>query len=73
MNLVQFKDPVSHMCPPGAVIASWSLTQDVAGSSPFTGMTNIFVPEFSENIWGKTLMGSFKLSLLHGPIEVSLK
>ena len=26
------------------------LTQEVAGSSPFTIMTNIFVTEFSENI-----------------------
>ena len=30
-----FKDPVSHMCLAGAVVASWSLTQDVAGWSPF--------------------------------------
>ena len=27
---------VSHMCLAGAVVASWSLTQEVAGSSPFT-------------------------------------
>ena len=27
----QFKDPVSHMCLAGTVVASWSLTQDVAG------------------------------------------
>ena len=53
MNWAQFKDPVSHMCPAGAVVASWSLTQDVAGSSPFTGMTNNFVSEFSEKIWEK--------------------
>ena len=40
----------------GAVVASWSLMQDVAGLGPFTIMTNIFVTEFahfSENIWGK--------------------
>ena len=36
MNWSQFKDPVSYMCLAGAVIASWSLTQEVAGSSPFT-------------------------------------
>ena len=35
MNWTQFKDPVSHMCLAGAVVASWSLTQEVAGSSPF--------------------------------------
>ena len=41
------------MCLAGAVVASWSLTQEVAGLSPFAVMTNIFVTgfsEFSENI-----------------------
>ena len=33
-----------------AVVASWSLTQEVAGFNPFTVMTNIFVTEFSELI-----------------------
>ena len=42
MNQSQFKDPVYHMCLDGAVVASWSLTQDVADSIPFTVMTNIF-------------------------------
>ena len=50
MNWSQFKDHVSHMCFSGAAVASWSLTQEVAGSSPFTVMTNIFVTEFSEKI-----------------------
>ena len=36
------------MCLAGTVVASWSLTQKVAGSNPFTLMI-----EFSENIWGK--------------------
>ena len=49
MNWAQFKDPVSHMCVAGAVGAFWS---QVAGLSPFTVMTNIFVTEFSEDIWG---------------------
>ena len=31
MNWSQFKDPVSHTCLVGAVVASWSLTQEVAG------------------------------------------
>ena len=35
MNWAQFKDPVSHMCLAGTVVACWSLTQEVAGSSPF--------------------------------------
>ena len=30
------------MCLAGAVVISWSLTQDVAGSNTFTVMTNIF-------------------------------
>ena len=48
MNWAHFKDPVSHMCLTGAVVASLSLTQEVAASSPFTVMTNIFVTEFNE-------------------------
>ena len=35
MNWCQFKDPISHMCLVGAVVASWSLTQELTGSSPF--------------------------------------
>ena len=27
----EFKDPVSHMCFAGTMVASWSLTQEVAG------------------------------------------
>ena len=48
MNRAQFKDPVSHMCLAGAVVAPWSLIQEVPGSIPFTVMTNIFDTEFSE-------------------------
>ena len=48
MYWYKFKDPVSHMCLAGIVVASWSLTQYLAGSSPFTVMTNIFVTKFSE-------------------------
>ena len=40
MNWAQFKDPISHMCLAGAVVASWSLTQELAGSNPFSVMTN---------------------------------
>ena len=36
------------MCLAGAVVAFWSLTQVVAGSSPFTVMITIFVTEFAE-------------------------
>ena len=36
-----FKVPVSHTCLAGIVVASWSLTQEIAGLSPFTVMTNI--------------------------------
>ena len=48
MNWAQFKDPVSHMCLTGTVKASWSVTQEVTGSSPLTVMKNIFVTEFNE-------------------------
>ena len=48
MNWSQFKDPVFNMCLAGTVVACWSFTQDMAGSSPFTVMTNIFVTEFSK-------------------------
>ena len=47
MNLGQFRDIVSSMCLAGDVIAYWSLTEEVAGSSHFTAMTNIFVTEFA--------------------------
>ena len=53
MNWAQFKDPVSSVCLAGAVVASWSLTQEMASLNPFTVMTNIFMSEFdqfSENI-----------------------
>ena len=42
MNCSQLKDPVSHMCLAGTVIAYWSLTQEVAGLNPFTVMTITF-------------------------------
>ena len=48
MNWAQFKDPASYRCLAGAVVASQSLTQEVAGLSTFNDM--FFVPEFSENI-----------------------
>ena len=41
MNRGQFKEHVSHMCLAGAMIASWSLMQEMTGSNPFTVMTNI--------------------------------
>ena len=50
MNCNQFKDSVYRMCHAGAVVATWSLTQEVACFNPFTVMTNILVTEFSENI-----------------------
>ena len=35
MNRAEFKDLVSDLCNAGIVVATWSLTQEVAGSSPF--------------------------------------
>ena len=48
MNWNQFKDPVSHMYLAGTVVGSWSLLEEVTGSSPFAVMTNTFVTEFAE-------------------------
>ena len=48
MNWAEFEDPVSHVCLSGTMVASWSLIQEVAGLSPFTVMTNIFVTESAE-------------------------
>ena len=51
MNWAQFKDPVSHMCLAGTAVTSWSLTQEVAGSSSYNAI--FFVTEFAgfrENI-----------------------
>ena len=53
MNWVQFRDPLCYLCLAGAVVASWSLTQEVAGSSNLFQNIIIFVTEFveiSENI-----------------------
>ena len=47
MNWINL-DPVPHMCLAGAMVASWSLIQEVAGSSPFTVLRIIFVSEFAE-------------------------
>ena len=47
MNWAQFKDPVSHMCFAGTVVASWPLTQEVTGSSPFND--KYFLPLNSRN------------------------
>ena len=33
MNRAQFKDPISHMCLIGAVVACWFVTQEKAGSN----------------------------------------
>ena len=36
MNKVHFKDPLFCLCPPGAVVACWFITQEVGGSNtPF--------------------------------------
>ena len=42
MNWNQFKNPVPQMHLADAVVAFWSLTQEVADSNPFTLMIIIF-------------------------------
>ena len=58
MNWAGYKDPVSHMCVADTVVASWSLTQEVAGLSPFTVMTNFLSLNSlnSVNIFSKNSM-----------------
>ena len=51
MIWVQFEVPVSHMCLPGAMVACWSLTQEMAGCKgfePFYYNNEYFVTEFCE-------------------------
>ena len=36
------------MCLTGTFVASWSLAQKVAGSSPFSVMISIFVTDFAD-------------------------
>ena len=57
MNRTKFKDPVSQLCLAGAVTAFRSLTQELAGLSPFTVIirTVIFVNEFSETFMKNTI------------------
>ena len=50
MNWNLFKDLVSNMRLAGAVVACWSLTQEIASSNLFTVMPNIFVTELAEFI-----------------------
>ena len=53
MNCSQFKDSVSNMCLTGTVVASCSLTQEVAGLGPITVMTNSV--KFSENKFSENI------------------
>ena len=43
-----FEDPVSHMCLAGTMVASWSLNQEMAGSSPFND--KYFLKTFSKKL-----------------------
>ena len=63
-------DPVSHMSLAGSVVASLSLTQEVASSNPFTVMTNIFVTEFAEfgETFRKNSNGWFTVFLCERPL-----
>ena len=62
MNSAEFKDPVSHLCLTCAVVASYSLTQEVTGSNPFTVMKNIFFTKFSKKHLGKTPLSEQRLN-----------
>ena len=49
------------MCFASTVVAFWFFTQEVAGSNPFTVMTNIFVTEFSD--FSEALRKNFTVQL----------
>ena len=63
MTLTQFKDPVSHMCLAGAVVTSLSVTQELAGSSPFAVMTNIFLSMNSHFIFRKNSIAKYSSNI----------
>ena len=48
MDWSEFKEPASHMCFTGTVVATWFPTQEMEGLRPFTVVTS--VTEFNENI-----------------------
>ena len=48
MNGGHLKYSVIHLCLAGAVVASWSLTQEMVGSNPCPVRTNILITEYSE-------------------------
>ena len=52
MNWAQFRDTISHECLAGAVIACWSLTQEVAGWQARVLLMSFFFTEFSEKDLG---------------------
>ena len=58
MDWAQFKDPVFHMCLAGAVVASRSVTQKLAGFNHFIVTT--LVTEFSEFNENMTLYNRHK-------------
>ena len=58
----KFKDPVSYVCLACAVVVSWSLTQEMAGSNPFTLIPNSFSYRIQRIQWkhlGKTQLRCF--------------
>ena len=70
MNWSQFKDPVSHMCLAGALLASRSLTQEMAGSDPFSVMTNIFITEYSVKRFRENSINTNLLCTISNNIQV---
>ena len=64
MNWAQFKDPVSHMCLTGAVVAFWSLTHP-AGTSVISSYNSNFSSNFSMGIYEKKILYMRKYILKH--------
>ena len=71
MNGTHFKDPISHMCLAGAVVASWPLTQEVASSSTFSVMTIFFVTKFAE--FNETCRKNSSMRVLSFPDSINTR
>ena len=83
MNWAQFTDPVSHTCLAGAVVASWSLTQEVAGWQVRAGIQwktfrensyeNFFFQVQSEFFVPSMTKNNFLIDkhykMIHGPVK----
>ena len=60
MNWTKFKDPISHMCLVGTVVACWSLIQEVARWQ----VRVLLMSYIFEKHLGQTALGFIKMELI---------